>query len=97
MRFYLNTDTVDIDAKSIGVHNDSQLPDREFCIQIRHSGTKESVEEATKIGCLIVASTDLLEACKRSYDILRTNRPSDAPSHEYAMKLLANAIAKASE
>lgn len=52
MKFYKNTDTVDIDAKSLGVSAYSReldLKDRGLCIQIRHNGDKELFEKACRM------------------------------------------------
>jgi len=50
--YYVNTDTRDIDNKQIGVHCTDTI-NREFCIGVNHSGTKESVKEATRIAKII--------------------------------------------
>lgn len=38
MRFYKNTDNVDIANKCVGISNDAQLDDRGLSISIRHNG-----------------------------------------------------------
>jgi hypothetical protein len=48
MWYYVNTDTIDIELKQIGIHKINTV-NREHCIGIRHDGTKESVEEATRL------------------------------------------------
>lgn len=54
MKFYKNTDSVDIAAKSIGVHCGENLDNRGLCIQIRHNGNKELFEKACKMAEVIV-------------------------------------------
>lgn len=54
MRFYNNTDTMDIDNKSLGVSNDLSLNDRGLKINIRHNKSKEQFEVACKIQAIIV-------------------------------------------
>lgn len=53
MKFYKSTDSVDIAAKSIGIHT-TGLDDRGLCIQIRHNGNKELFEQANKMAQIIV-------------------------------------------
>jgi len=48
MKYYVNTDTIDIHNKQIGIHPYDTI-NREFCIGINHKGTEESVKEATKL------------------------------------------------
>lgn len=46
-KWYVNTDTVDIANRQIGIH--SSRDKREFCVGVNHLGTKESVSNATKV------------------------------------------------
>lgn len=62
MKLYVNTDTVDIQNRQIGVHVSNGLDSRELCIGVNHNGTKESVTRATKLARLISAAPELLEA-----------------------------------
>lgn len=54
MRFYNNTDTVDINNKSLGVSNDASLDNRGLKISINHNGQKDQFETACKIQRIIV-------------------------------------------
>jgi hypothetical protein len=54
MKFYRNTDTVDIAAKSLGISNNQSHKDRGLTIQIRHNKDKELFKEACKIQEVIV-------------------------------------------
>lgn len=54
MKFYNNTDTVDIDNKSLGVSNDASLDNRGLKISINHNGQKDQFETACKIQRIIV-------------------------------------------
>jgi len=54
MRFYNNTDAVDIDNKSLGVSNDLSLDNRGLNINIKHNGNREQFELACKIQAIIV-------------------------------------------
>lgn len=65
-----NTDTVDIDQKSIGI--DVSYPelsslhkDRGLHIQIRHNKDKATFNEANRVAKLITAAPELLEALKQ--------------------------------
>lgn len=63
-RYYVNTDTIDIRNKQIGVHS-LNSNNREYCIGINHKGTNASVEEATRIANSIadaLNSLDLFDA-----------------------------------
>lgn len=53
MKFYNNTDTVDIAAKSLGISTDQSLDDRGLKIQIRHNGNKELFEKACRMAQII--------------------------------------------
>lgn len=53
--FYKNTDTIDIDAKSIGVTTFS-YPNRGLSIQIRHNREKELFKTANEMASFIAAS-----------------------------------------
>lgn len=54
MRFYNNTDTLDIDNKSLGVSNDANLDNRGLKISIKHNGQKDQFEMACKIQQIII-------------------------------------------
>jgi len=54
IHFISNTDNVDIDAKSIGVHPSPGFKDRGLCIQIRHNRNKELFNLANKVDKIIV-------------------------------------------
>jgi hypothetical protein len=53
IKFLATTDTVDIAAKSVGIHTMNGLDNRGLCIQIRHNGDKELFEKANKIAEII--------------------------------------------
>ena len=59
LRFYVNTDTVDIEREQIGVSSGGKA--REFSIGVRHHGTKASVKKATEI------ATVLADAANRAF------------------------------
>lgn len=70
VKFYINTDTIDIRNSSIGVSNDQQRPSREFHIQVRHSGTQESVEQASMLARRIanlLNAENSLDRCAKEY------------------------------
>jgi hypothetical protein len=52
MKFYKNTDTVDIAAKSLGISNDQGLDNRGLHIQIKHNGKHGDIAE--RISTVIV-------------------------------------------
>lgn len=54
MKFTHNTDTIDIDAKSLGVSNDARLDNRGLHIQIRHNKDKAQFALAVEISNVIV-------------------------------------------
>ncbi|HEY0749559.1 MAG TPA: hypothetical protein VGD26_00310 [Chitinophagaceae bacterium] len=54
MKFYKSTDTVDIAAKSIGIHTMESFDNRGLCIQIRHNGDKRLFDLANEIAEKIV-------------------------------------------
>jgi hypothetical protein len=54
LRFYNNTDTVDIVAKSIGISSSGSFDDRGLKIQIRHNGDKELFRLANEMAQKIV-------------------------------------------
>jgi len=53
IHFSSNTDTVDIDAKSLGVHPMPGFNNRGLCIQIRHNRNKELFDIANKMAKII--------------------------------------------
>lgn len=55
MRWYPNTDTVDISARSIGIHLLNGPDNRGLCIQIRHNGERDLLKKATEMANLITA------------------------------------------
>lgn len=59
--FYVNTDSVDIDNRQIGIHV-NQCVRREFCAGVSHLGSKESVKEATRIANLFAAAPEMLDS-----------------------------------
>jgi hypothetical protein len=61
MKFIKNTDTIDINAKSLGVHPLDGFNDRGLCIQIRHNGDPGLFRLANKISEVIVEA--LNEEC----------------------------------
>lgn len=55
MKFYKNTDTVDIAAKSIGISNNAGLVDRGLSIQIRHNRHAGQFRVANELADKIVS------------------------------------------
>lgn len=53
MFWYKNTDTVDIDARSIGVHNTHGHANRGLSIQIKHNGDRRLLKKADELANLI--------------------------------------------
>lgn len=64
-QFSVNTDTVDIDRRQIGIHAVETVA-REYCAGVNHAGTKESVRRATDIARVMAAAPDLA-ACVYSF------------------------------
>lgn len=60
LKFYVNTDTVDISNKQIGISYQNTIA-REFCAGVNHKGTRESVHEATRIARLMAYSPEMLK------------------------------------
>lgn len=60
--WYVNTDSIDISLKQIGVHPSSEVIQRSNCIGIRHNGTSAGVATATANARLIAAAPDMLES-----------------------------------
>ena len=65
-KFYVNTDTVDIQNKQIGIS--SGRDNREFSIGVNHLRTKESVKEATRIARLLAKAPVMLSLIKDLVD-----------------------------
>jgi len=61
LKFYGNTDTVDIDAKSLGIHCMPGFDNRGLSIMIRHNGDKKLFELANEMSKIIV------EALNKAY------------------------------
>jgi hypothetical protein len=54
VRYYKNTDTVDIGNKQLGISNNRMLDNRGLHITIQHNGDKELIDEACVLQTLIV-------------------------------------------
>lgn len=95
MKFYVNTDSVDIRNKQIGIHFEG-TKNREFCAGVNHNGTKESVEKATKIANLLAASPKLLAALKVfvSIERLTDDGPWNDADVDFALEAAREAIKK---
>ena len=70
LNFYSNTDTVDIDNKQIGVSSGGN--NREFCIGVNHSGTKESVKFATQLSKVCAEACNKYLQLIKDYDDLKS-------------------------
>lgn len=54
LEFYNNTDTVDIDAKCLGISSNASINDSGLNIQIRHNGSKYLFNLANKMSKVII-------------------------------------------
>ena len=90
MKFYVNTDTVDIQNKQIGIHYQNTV-NREFCAGVNHIRTKDSVAKASEIANLFAAAPEMLEALRMSLVCLEYR---EVENH-FAIEAVKAAIAKA--
>lgn len=95
MKFYLNTDNRDIEAKAVGIFC-PELPHR---IQVHHDGTKPSIKEATEIATLLKAAPELLYGCKRAIGdiehLMRVTEKAHTPLIKQTHAILLDALARA--
>lgn len=82
-RLSRNTDTVDIDAKCIGISADigkvSDLNNnRGLKVQIRHNKDQATYDAANQLASLLVAAPDLLAALIDAFDLIEYARSKDA-------------------
>jgi len=79
-KLYVNTDAVNIRNSSIGIQG-LGLYNRELTIEVKHLGTKESVEKATKYAKMIVdclnSLDDEIEDPNPSYTSMRSKNEDD--------------------
>lgn len=92
--WYLNTDSIDIELKQIGVHPSNEVVNRTNCIGVRHNGTRESVAKATANARLIAAAPELLKTVLELKEFLEAK---EADGHCCTQQLIAidNVLAKA--
>lgn len=72
-KYYINTDTVDIDNKQIGIS--SGRKNRELCVGVNHLGTKQSVSDATKVAKLFAAAPEMLNALEHCVAYFEKYKP----------------------
>ena len=81
LNFYVNTDTVDMDNKQIGISSGGN--DREFAIGVNHHGSQESVAKATEIAKV------LADAANQHFGTEKTTSPYE---HTNTCEAMVNAI-----
>lgn len=98
LRLYMNTDTVDIGLKQIGVHTNQMRPNRGLCIGIRHNGGSQNFRDANTIAQLITASPELFLASEIALDLMESVQWNDddiQPEWDACLNLLRAALARA--
>ncbi len=77
LKYFVNTDAVDIRNKQIGIHA-SDCVSRELCAGVNHNGTKASVQEATRIAHIMAAAPELLKQLIVAERLLNTHAMGEA-------------------
>lgn len=91
LRLYMNTDTVDIGLKQIGIHTNQGRPNRGLCIGIRHNGGSQDFRDANTIARLLVTAPEMYKYIENAIEWAESGKVPDQLAINSMKYLLAQA------